>query len=150
MKKSQLSMEYLILFGVVVIVVLAVYSFLPKAGRQIESSEIDDFGNMLASEINSMIVVGEGNAKMIQVMIPERIEEVYYDSNSENLVLILDGKEVVKRYYGVNMPLIGEVSSGSFYVEYFNNSLSDYICIYPIDKRKECCLDFMCTMDYLG
>jgi len=145
--KSQAVMEYMILFAIVVLGVLLVAMYFPKIDREIENDEIETFGLMLSEEVNNIKIQGEGNFKRIQTDIPERIDDFYYSNG--NLIIFLESKEVQKRYFPVNVPIIGEITYGAIYAEYFSNETVDYVCLYPDGDRQKCCIDFMCNMDSL-
>jgi hypothetical protein len=146
-KKSQLAMEYLILFGVIVVAVVSISFFVSKENRKIVNSEVDDFSNIIIYEINNAVSSGEGKSKRVQLLIPDKISDFYYFE--KNLFIYLYDKESSRINFNVNVPVVGEIINGEVFFEYINSSGLDYVCIYPLEKRQECCFDFNCNMDSL-
>ena len=81
MKKAQVSVEYLIILGLTITIILgAVYVFvdyLHGSGTQVISSRINSLGNRIVQQSESIYAVGDGSWIIIDIEYPDTIVEAY-------------------------------------------------------------------------
>jgi hypothetical protein len=124
-KKSQITMEFMLLIGFVLVISL---SFLAVAGELFQNfresekkSLIDDFGSSIKKELDLASVVKEGYKRTITL--PEKIDgSINYSIENKNVTLIIRSDD--DEFSWVIPNTVGTLKKGENVISKVNNSVS--------------------------
>lgn len=133
--KEYFSGEAIILVGVIIVFTLSVAVttnyYIANHGRISSESIVAQISNMSSSDPGARveIYVDLSNFERIDY----RMSKLRFYSEKDDLV------------YQVNTQLVGEIpKEGKIAIEHFDDSSRSFVCIYPVEKRYECCEKFLC------
>ena len=113
-KRGQISVEYLIVIGFVVFIVISILgvAFFYASGirDRIKTNQLENFANKIISSAESVYFAGEPSKVTITAYLPAGVQaiEIVYDSGSEEYLIIFDietGSGISKIAYTSDVPL---------------------------------------------
>jgi Class III signal peptide len=137
-RKAQISIEYLILTGfVLLMLVIPAVFFLSSLANKgvygtVNTQKITDLGNGLVDSAKQMYYLGLYSKKIVDYDVPQNVEAMFLlEINKSGTlyyyvgVIIDDGKEQSKYLFPSRVPLMSETSS---YVDYDAGiTITDYV-----------------------
>lgn len=113
MKRGQISVEYLILIGVIFLAIIPIFYYaLQQSSQNVRMNEANDFVSTLASTADMVYALGPGSQDYVKVVMPGGVENVSISRNEISLkVRIFGGIADIFAYSKAN--LIGSISTGS-------------------------------------
>jgi len=114
-KRGQISLEFIIIFGVTTMVVIALIGISFYYSRQVEdtinTNQINEIAKAIVDVAESMYYFGEPSKTTLKVYIPKGIKEITFDTNEINFrVKVKDGETDI--FYPSPIPLQGIMSTG--------------------------------------
>lgn len=90
--RAQISMEYLILIGLVFIAVIPLFYYaMTESGKNIQMNQANDIVNTLAKTADTVYALGPGSQKLVEITIPGGVESVTIVGNEISLKLRIFG-----------------------------------------------------------
>lgn len=127
--KSQSSVEYLILFGIIISIIILIFSFFTqnysKSVDEINKKRIDNLQNQLISHIEKVYYTDEGSKRTVKVNFPDLINNLSITNTTNGKIFIIDfysNNNNTQRYFGLNQNFINFSFSNecSYYDGYYN------------------------------
>jgi len=115
---AQSTIDYLILTGIILIVVLPLLMFSNQRLDATRESQITDAVNIVENAVTELINLGYGSATERVVQIPSGIEYSLIENN--NLILGFKGRELIYQF-AYNIAGIFPINQGRHYIKLFNN-----------------------------
>ncbi|MBN2459929.1 hypothetical protein JXB28_06615 [Candidatus Woesearchaeota archaeon] len=119
--KSQLSIEYMILTGFVLLIIIVpsvvfLYSMTNKGVYgSINAQKANELGNGLVNNAQQVYYLGIYSKKIVAYDVPENVEKIFImdmSMGSKNYsyvgIIINDRKEVLRMFFPSNVPLIAD------------------------------------------
>jgi hypothetical protein len=118
MKKGQLSIEYLMILGLSMIVILGAvyifYAYVQDASSDVVNSRINEIGTRILQQSESIHGIGKGTWIVIDINIPDELVESYIMNNSELVFVTSNTNGVSQSVFFSNINISGEIPpSGS-------------------------------------
>lgn len=141
-------METLILIAFVALFVIFLLLSYTDFGRVFSKHSIDASASRLANQLNRVTESGIDTEFKLDVDFPDSLDRIEY-KNGE-LIFYAEGEngELGEDYsYSIKSPVIGEIpDNGVVIIEYIEDEQGGYLCVYPVEMRQECCIDFNCEL----
>jgi len=115
-KKSQVSIEYIIIVGFVTFILLSVLgaAFFYSGGikDRIKMTQVSNFGNKIVSSAESVFYYGEPSKATITTYLPEGVQSIVVSDTDDSLVISvqLDSGLTVTSFSS-NVPISGTLAS---------------------------------------
>lgn len=115
-KKSQISLEYTIILGFVMFVLIFVlgiaFFYSNTIKDRIKVSQIENFANKIILNAENVFYYGEPSKSTIYVYLPEGVKEITI--NGKNLIISLQLSSGIERSaFSSNVPIEGNISVSS-------------------------------------
>jgi len=115
-KRSQISMEYVIILGFVLVIIIGILGialfYSGSIKDRIKITQVDNFANKITSTAESVYYYGEPSKATITVYLPEGIKEINILEDSLFITTqVSSGLE--KRAFSSNVPIEGNITSAS-------------------------------------
>jgi uncharacterized protein (UPF0333 family) len=131
-KKSQVSIEYLIIIGFVTFTITAIlllalfYSNISK--DQIRYVQTESYAKKIISSAETVYYSGQPSKATIMVYLPEGVSSVEIIEN--NLVFSVDSKTgAIKNAYSSNVPIEGNLSASSGVKKIRLEAVSNHVAV---------------------
>lgn len=134
--KSQISIEYLILTGFILLVIIVPAAiFLSSLANKsvygtLNTQRAMDLGNGLVDNAKQIYYLGLYSKKIVDYTVPQNVKKIFIlDLNDGSKdyyyigIIIDNGKEVSKNYFPSTIPLMSDALNYPDYVEKSNNIL---------------------------
>jgi hypothetical protein len=90
MKKAQISVEYLIVLGITMVLLIGAsyifFQYSKSSSEKILKSEVNNIGNKIMTTAESVYSLGEGSMIRLELNFPDQISNVYIVGNSELVI----------------------------------------------------------------
>jgi len=147
-KRGSVSTETLILVAFVSLFVIFLLFSYTDFGRAFSKHSIDASASRLANQLNRVAESGMDTEFKLDVNFPDSLDRIEY-RNGE-LVFYAEGtggEEGEDYHYSIKSPVVGEIpDDGTVILEYIEDEQGGYLCVYPVEMRQECCIDFNCEL----
>ena len=125
-KKGQVSFEYFIILGIVLIVItplsLVAYNYFDSYRYQIEVKQADQTAKILVSEAESVFFLGPDSLSTIEIYIPDNVHSIGVEDNFINIRIRTNkGIEDVVAFSNVNLTGSIPITRGSHFIQIFGN-----------------------------
>jgi uncharacterized protein (UPF0333 family) len=133
--KSQISIEYLILTGFILLVIIVPAAFFLSslANKSVygtlNTQRAMDLGYGLVDNAKQIYYLGLYSKKIVDYTVPQNVKKMFIlDLNKDNKdyyyigIIIDDGKEVSKNYFPSAIPLMSDASNYPDYVDTIDSS----------------------------
>jgi len=141
MKKSQITTEYMILLGIVLLIVVIVlfYTWKPKQDITLERAQASL--KTIAEYVNDVAELGPGNLVRVKVEIPPGVEKIDFSSGQIQMYLYNHSRDTeLHEMLKANLSGCLNVSPGVY--DFIFESMGSGVCVYTPGKREKCCYCF--------
>ncbi|MFA5174470.1 MAG: hypothetical protein WC438_04790 [Candidatus Pacearchaeota archaeon] len=113
-KKSQVSIEYIIIMGFVTIVIIGLlgiaFVYSGSIKDRLKMTQINNFGNKIISTAESVFYYGEPSKATISVYLPENVEQIEISENT--LFITYQGSSGIDKIaFSSEVPIEGTLNS---------------------------------------
>jgi len=144
MRKAQSTMDYLMLLGLILIIIVTIMFFTWKPREDIAISQGTEALETISEYSNNIAELGPGNKIRTKIEIPNGVKSINYHNGEINMVIFANATRESDVHKQTKTPvtgfLQGNVSPGIY--DLIFESLGVGVCIYPPEQREEYCYCF--------
>jgi hypothetical protein len=117
MKKAQISVEYLIVLGLSLALIITAsyifYMYSKSSNDNVVKSEITNIGKQILTNAESIYSLGQGSKIRLDLNIPEEVKEIEVLDNSELVIVSAFGPNVHESVFFSDIPINGTIDNSA-------------------------------------
>lgn len=141
-KISQISMEYLIMIGIITLIAIISVAYTLQPKKNLEIEEAQNLLTQIVSNSENVIKMGAGNKLKAKIQIPEGISNITFKDNQVKLSLLLSENKLTELHQDSNIKITGFFEDSNFTSETYDlifESFNSGTCIYTPGNRSDYC-----------